>query len=254
MSRNFELLQNLGKEREMFEVGVEMPGIPAVPQQSPIELKPLKLEMEAIQKEEVAKLVQRVFLLPGAKASHFVVFSGTEAGNGCSWICSRAAEILASQVTGSVCVVDANLRSPTLNRYFEVENHHGLSDSLITPDPVASFISPLDYRNLSLLSCGGAAANWQMLLNSDRMRSRITELRAQFDYVLIDAPPLNLGNEAVLMGRVVDGLVMVLKANSSRRESVRKAMHDLEDARVPVLGAVLNHRNYPIPETLYKIL
>jgi Mrp family chromosome partitioning ATPase len=93
-----------------------------------------------------------------------------------------------------------------------------------------------------------------MLINSDRMRSRIAELRTQFDYVLIDAPPLSLGNEAVLMGRAVDGLVMVLKANSSRRESVRKAMHDLKDARVPVLGAVLNQRNYPIPETLYKRL
>src|SRR5713226_7302960 len=131
MSRNFELLQNLGKEREMFEVGLEMPANPAVPQESPVELKPLKLEMEAIQKEEVAKLVQRVFLLPGAKASHFVVFSGTEPGNGCSWICSRAAEILASQVTGSICVVDANLRSPTLHRHFQVENHHGLSDSTL---------------------------------------------------------------------------------------------------------------------------
>jgi protein-tyrosine kinase len=254
MSRNFELLQNLGKEREMFEVGVEMPAVLAVPQESPAELKPLKLEMETVQKEEVAKLVQRVFLLPGAKASHFVVFSGTEPGNGCSWICSRAAEILASQVTGSICVVDANLRSPTLHRHFQVENHHGLSDSLLTPDPVATFVSSLDYPNLCLLSCGAAAPNWQMLLNSDRMRSRIAELRSQFDYVLIDAPPLSLGNEAVLMGRGVDGLVMVLKANSSRRESVRKAMHDLEDARVPVLGAVLNQRNYPIPEMLYKIL
>jgi capsular exopolysaccharide synthesis family protein len=256
MSRNFELLQNLGKEREMFEVGVELPQImvPPVPQEAPVQLKPLKLEMEAVQKEEVAKLVQRVFLLPGAKASHFVVFSGSEAGNGCSWICSRAAEILASQVPGSICVVDANLRSPTLHRHFQVENHHGLSDSLITPDPLANFISSLDYPNLRLLSCGAAAPNWQMLINSDRMRSRIAELRTQFDYVLIDAPPLSLGNEAVLMGRAVDGLVMVLKANSSRRESVRKAMHDLEDARVPVLGAVLNQRNYPIPETLYKRL
>ena len=173
MSRNFELLQNLGKEHEMFGVGVDIPAAPPAPQVAPAELKPLKLEMEAVQKEEVAKLVQRVFLLPGAKASHFVVFSGTEAGNGCSWICSRAAEILASQVSGSICVVDANLRSPTLHRHFQVENHHGLSDSLLTPDPVANFISSLDYPNLRLLSCGAAAQNWQMLLNSDRMRSRI---------------------------------------------------------------------------------
>jgi Mrp family chromosome partitioning ATPase len=93
-----------------------------------------------------------------------------------------------------------------------------------------------------------------VLLNSDRMRSRLAELRTEFDYVLIDAPPLSLGNEAVLIGRGVDGLVMVLKANSSRRESVRKAIQDLENARVPVLGAVLNQRTFPIPQSLYSRL
>ena len=169
-------------------------------------------------------------------------------------MCSRAAEILAAQVTGSICVVDANLRSPALHQQFGVENHHGLSDSLIVPDPVRNFISSLEHQNLCLLSCGAEAANWQVLLNSDRMRSRLAELRTEFDYVLIDAPPLSLGNEAVLIGRGVDGLVMVLKANSSRRESVRKAIQDLENARVPVLGAVLNQRTFPIPQSLYSRL
>ena len=254
MSRNFELLQNLGKERDMFEVGAEVPQAPVVPPPPPVELKSPKLAMEAAQREEVAKLVQRVFLLPGPKAARFVVFAGTEAGNGCSWMCSRAAEILAAQVTGSICVVDANLRSPALHQQFGVENHHGLSDSLIVPDPVRNFISSLEHQNLCLLSCGAEAANWQVLLNSDRMRSRLAELRTEFDYVLIDAPPLSLGNEAVLIGRGVDGLVMVLKANSSRRESVRKAIQDLENARVPVLGAVLNQRTFPIPQALYSRL
>ena len=254
MSRNFELLQNLGKERDVFEVGVEVPVRPIAVPGPLLELKSPKLTMEAAQREEVGKLVQRIFLLPGDKAVRSVVFAGAEAGAGCSWICSRAAEILASQVTGSVCLVDANLRSAALHHYFGVKNGHGLSDSLIVPDPIQSFISPLEHRNLCLLSCGAEAPNWQVLLNSDRMRSRIAELRAEFDYVLIDAPPLSLGNEAVLMGRVVDGLVMVLKANSSRRESVRKVIHDLEDAGVPVLGAVLNQRTFPIPQAIYKRL
>src|SRR2546423_10483267 len=110
MSRNFELLQNLGKEQDFFDGGVEVPERPIAAPEPLLELKSPTLTMEAAQREEVAKLVQRVFLLPGDKAARFVVFAGSEAGAGCSWICSRAAEVLGSQVAGSVCVGGGNLR------------------------------------------------------------------------------------------------------------------------------------------------
>ena len=76
---------------------------------APVEPQPLQLNMEESQRDEMFKLVQRVFLMPGASKGRLVVVSGMETGNGCSWICARMAEVLASQVSGSVCVVDANL-------------------------------------------------------------------------------------------------------------------------------------------------
>jgi Mrp family chromosome partitioning ATPase len=184
-----------------------------------------------------------------------VVFAGTEAGNGSSWICARAAEILASKVTGTVCVVDANLRAPGLHHHFGVKLTPGLSDSLTTSHPVQDFVVPLGLRNLGLLSSGAEVANGHsMLLDSDRMRQRLAEVRTQFNYVLVDAPALSSGNDAISMGRAADGLVLILKANSSRRETVRKTIQDLEDAKVRVLGAVLNQRTYPIPEKIYNKL
>ena len=116
MSRNFELMQNLGKEREVFQVATEPLAIPEPP--APMELQPLQLKMEEAQRDEIFKLVQRVFLVPGGEKSRLVVVSGMEPGNGCSWICARMAEVLAAQVSASVCVVDANLRSPGLHREF----------------------------------------------------------------------------------------------------------------------------------------
>lgn len=94
----------------------------------------------------------------------------------------------------------------------------------------------------------------QTMLGSDRMRALLTELQREFDHVLIDAPPLEASDDSVMLGRNAEGIVLVLRANSSRREAARKAVRDLESANVRVLGAVLNHRTFPVPEAIYRKL
>lgn len=259
MSRNFELLQNLGREREMFEAPapqantvVEEPVVRVA--SAPVELQPLQLKMEEAQRDEMFKLVQRVFMAPGTGRGRMVVVSAMEAGNGCSWICARMAEVLASQVSGSVCVVDANLRSPGLHREFNVPNHYGLTDALQVSEPIRRFVTSLTRPNLWLLSCGAQVDGMENMLSSDRMRALLPELQREFDYVLIDAPPIESGDNSVVLGRNAEGIVLVLRANASRRESARKAVRDLENANVRVLGAVLNQRTFPVPESIYRKL
>ena len=259
MSRNFELMQNLGREREMFETTAEThttvdepDAVKAAP--VPVEVLPLQLKMEDAQRDELFKLVQRVFMMPGPTKSHMVVVSGMEPGNGCSWICARMAEILATQISGSVCVVDANLRSPGLHHEFGVTNHYGLTDALQGSEPIRRFVTSLSRSNLWLLSSGSGAEGTQTMLGSDRMRSLLPELQREFDYVLIDAPPIESSDDSLVLGRSADGIVLVLKAHASRRERARKAVRDLETANVRVLGAVLNRRTFPVPESIYRKL
>jgi succinoglycan biosynthesis transport protein ExoP len=92
------------------------------------------------------------------------------------------------------------------------------------------------------------------LLNSDRFKLRFEELRKEFDYVLIDAPSLTRYADATALGRLTDGLVLVLEANSTRKEAALRVMENLRAAQIPVLGAVLNKRTFPIPESLYQRL
>jgi Mrp family chromosome partitioning ATPase len=263
MTRNFELLQRLGKG-EMLDTGTEVSPLPPLQVESqplqwesegePVEFPPLKLEMEEQQRDEIIKFVQHVFFMPGAEAPRTVVLTATEPGNGCSWICCRAAEILASQVNSPICVVDANLRSPGLHQNFGVENHHGLSDALGATESIRNFVRPLGQQNLWLLSCGANPTNSQSLLISGSMRLRLAELRQYFEYVLIDAPALSLGSDGIALGRAAEGVVLVLKANSSRREAARKAVQDVQNAGVRILGAVLNQRTFPIPQSIYTKL
>jgi Mrp family chromosome partitioning ATPase len=210
---------------------------------------PPALEMNGAIRDEITKLVHRLFLTP--QSPRRVVFAGTEASIGCSWMCARVAEALASQVRGSVCVADFNLRSPGLHEQFGAENHHGLSDALAGAGPIREYTQRWS-QNLWYLSCG--ASPDAGVLGSEQMRSRLAELRSAFDYVVIDAAPLNASNDAIILGSQSDGVVLLLKANSSRREMARKAVQELQGANVRVLGAVLNQRTFPIPEKLYKKL
>jgi len=256
MSRNFELLQKIGKEQGIFEpeevlIAQDTPE-PLV--ESPEILQAPVLNIGARELEEVTKLVQRVFLLPGGQSPRSVVFMGTEPGNGCSWMCARTAEVLASQITGRVCLVDANLREPAQHDEFGVPNDQGLSDSLRLTESIGHYVRRLARPNLFLVSAGSTGENWQGLISSDRMRLRLSELRNEFDYVLIDSAAMSVSNDGVALGCAADGVVLVLKANSSRREWARKAVNELKEARAQVLGAVLNQRTFPIPDSIYKKL
>jgi len=91
-------------------------------------------------------------------------------------------------------------------------------------------------------------------LTSDRMRRRVAELSAEFDYVLFDVAPLNGSNHGVILGHLSDGVVIVLKAHATRRDSTRETIQGLQASRVKVLGAVLNQRTFPIPERIYNRL
>ena len=259
MSRNFELLYQVGRAGALL--GSQAESVSAVSDPvptivSPAEVSPSApaLQIDGMAREEVSKLVHRLFVLPGTEGPRHVVFTGVERGDGCTWICARVAEILASQIRSSVCVVDCNLRFPALHEQFGTENHYGLSDALLGEGPIREYVRPLSRSNLWLVTCGASGANAEQLLSSDRMRRRMSELRAEFRYVLIDAGPLNTCNDAMVLGGLTDGVVLVLKANFTRRDSTRETVQQLQASNVRVLGAVLNQRTFPIPERFYKRL
>jgi len=204
--------------------------------------------------QEEIRLVHSVFLVPGNNAARIAVFSGVTSNTGCHMLCCRAGETLASLVGGSVCLVDANLRSPSLHKYFEVSNLKGLTEAVFQSGPIKQFAQRVRGNNLWLLSCGFHQVDPEPFLSSQSLCARIGELRVAFDHVLIAAAPATSFSDAALLGRLSDGVVLVIEANSTRREPALKAKENLEAAGVKLLGAILNNRTFPIPETIYKKL
>lgn len=251
MSKNFELLYQAGKAAEMLRAEVEPAEPTALPE---VSNSVPALYIEGMAKDEVSKLVHRLFFLPGADAPRAVVFTGTDRGHGCTWMCAHVGEVLASQTPGTVCLVDCNPFSASLHKELNISNHHGLSEALMGDDPIRDYAKQTSRQNLWVVSCGGSRQMAERMLTSDRMRARISQLRAQFDYVLMDVAALNVCNHGMVLGGVADGVVLVLKANTARRDSARENIQQLQASNVKVLGAVLNQRTFPIPQRIYRRL
>jgi len=256
MSKNFDLLQNLGKEDLLSSTPENDQKAVTAQGSLPAQVQAASAEPASVEPglEEVAALAQQIFVTSGSDAPRSVVFTSTETGTGCTWVSAHLGPILAGRVAGSVCLVDANFHEPGLHQRFGIENINGISDALVKLDPIRTFARSLIPPNLWLIPSGSAARGGQALLASDRMRLRIGELRSEFDFVLIDTPAMVLGNEAVRLGSISDGVVLVLQANASRRNVARQAIRDMQGGGVKVLGAVLNRRTFPIPDAIYKIL
>jgi len=151
-------------------------------------------------------------------------------------------------------VVDANLQSPCLHHYFGIDNSKGLAEAVLESLPIQDFAQKHPEANLWILPGGAAAGPMSFSGAHDRLRSRITELRGQFKYVVIHSSPLDLDSASILLSRWTDGVVMVVEADTTRRETARRMKQDLEAANVRILGVVLNNRTFSIPEALYRRL
>jgi Mrp family chromosome partitioning ATPase len=253
MSKNYELMQQaevgfgVALEATSAEVGAATKSKSAETTEGITQVQPSV-------REELLKLVHRLFLTPGQAPPKAVMFAAIDARTKCSRLCAVTAELLAESISGSVCLVEGNFRTPSLPSMFGMDNHHGLADSLRREGPIRGFVKQVRHGSLWLLSSGSMEEDALNLLNCDRVKERIAELRSEFDYLLIDVPPLNVYADAMTIGRLVDGAVLVLEANATRRESALRVAEILRSARIPVLGAVLNSRTFPIPGALYKRL
>lgn len=243
MSKNYEVLRQAGKALELFRSHAPAHGGGDVG--SPFANGDKRI------REEVLKLVQRTFFACVPNSPRVVTFTGIEHGNGCSWVCARAAEALAAHVEGTVCVVEGNLQTTSLHRYFGVSRGGFLAEAGAQDGPVQSLARPIRGTNLWLMSRWALPSDAPGSMTCKRLEARFRELCSHFKYVLVDAPPVNECGESLMFARLADGVVLVIEAHSTRREAARRAKESLESANVKLLGAVLNKRTFPIPGAVY---
>ena len=240
-SRNFEVLRLARKDDRLFEARASRAAVPT-------EAAPAR--PAEFSHDETLSLVQRLFLSAGAAAPRAVVFCAVDQGSGRNSICARVAELLASHTQRSVCIVDANLESPGVHEYFKVENHRGLAGALSEPGPIKDFTRSLGPGGLELMSAGvlPPGADSRAVLASGRLRARMLEIRASFDYVVVDASPAAGSSVTGCWAGLADGVVLIVEPSFTPRQTAREVKGDIEAAGGRVLGVVFHRRVLASPD------
>lgn len=137
-------------------------------------------------------------------------------------------------------LVEADLRRPTLHRFFGTDGTIGLTTAIIGDVPVEEAVRPTSVANLSIMLAGGIPPNPVELLDSAQMVGVLTRLRALFDIVILDTPPIvPVADPAALAARV-DGVVLVARAGSTHRKRLVESAELIDRAGGRLLGVLLN--------------
>jgi len=142
-----------------------------------------------------------------------------------------------------VCLVDADLRRPSIHTVFSIPSAPGLSNFLSGEDGPAAYrayLKPGDVEGLMVLPCGPLPPNPPELITTERFVALIKALKAEFDWVVLDSPPIIGLADATLLASASDLVALVIRHAATDREIVGRAIHDVRRIKDAVAGAILN--------------
>lgn len=180
-----------------------------------------------------------------------IVFTSSEKGEGKTVTAMNIASALAQQVDTKVIVVECDLRRPRVHSALQLVPTPGLANYLNDECTAEDIIQATKLPNLHAIAYGAIPPNPSELLASEAMSEFIKELEAQFDYIIFDTPPVGVVVDAIPIIKKSDGVVLVVKNNSTTYPQLNKTLDILKRSEGRVLGIIVN-RIKPSETKKYK--
>ena len=193
--------------------------------------------MMATSREQYRRLAGTLHHAQTANGLKVVMIASAAPAEGKTLTAANLALTFSESYKRTVLLIDADLRRPALHKVFGTDNARGLTEGLIAPEESKLPVRQVSER-LALLQAGQPSADPMAGLTSERMLRVIAEARDAFDWVIVDSPPVGLLPDANLLGAMIDGAVMVVKAGSTPYDLVQRAIEAI--GRDRILGVVLN--------------
>jgi capsular exopolysaccharide synthesis family protein len=145
-----------------------------------------------------------------------------------------------ASASGSCILVDTDLRKPRMHKVFGMASDRGVTNYILSRQPLSDFVRKTEVPGLDLLSCGPLPPNSSEIIHTERFRELVRELEATYENVIFDSPPVEIVSDALVLATLVDGVVLVGHANTSKLESMRSAIRSLQGVSANLLGVVLS--------------
>lgn len=167
-----------------------------------------------------------------------LVVTSSNAGEGKSTVAGNLAYTF-FQNGKRVLIIDCDLRKPSLHRKFNVSNEEGLTDVLVGTSKLNNVMKKID-DNLYLLTTGTLPPNPAEIIGSNTMENFLEQCKINFDYIILDTPPILPVTDSKLLAIKADATVVVVRSEVSKSKHVSQAFKELEKVNANIIGTILN--------------
>jgi protein-tyrosine kinase len=174
------------------------------------------------------------------KRGNTLLIASANPGEGRSLIAANLAISISQQIDGTVLLVDADLRKPSIHELFELDVEGGLSEYLKKKAELPNILVNPGIPRLVILPGGKPVNNSSELLSSPRMQSLVKEIKERYPdrFIIFDSPPLLTSADPLVLARYMDGIIIVVEAEKTKKDDLTRIFELLKDR--PVIGTVFN--------------
>jgi capsular exopolysaccharide synthesis family protein len=157
-----------------------------------------------------------------------------------------------AEAGGRVLIIDTDMRRPRLHRSFGVPNQVGISTVIVGKATLEEAIKRTDVPNLDVLTCGPVPPNPSELLHTERFGAVLADCAKLYDRIILDSPPTSAVTDPAVLSNLADGVILVVKAGETTRESAMHARRQLATAKARLVGVVVNAIDFSNPAYGYE--
>lgn len=185
-----------------------------------------------------------------ARPGRVIVVSSTSPGEGKTTTAVNLATALVEEGK-KVLLIDADLRHPSVAQKLGVEGSVGLIHLLSKQASFQSLVQNYWKPTFHVLPAGTSRVNVRILIKSRLMSVLLTRAVEEYDYVLVDTPPMSVSHDAMIVGSMAEGVIMVIGKNICDKRDLTDTLHQFDGATIPVLGYVFNFADYTARNSSY---
>ena len=167
-----------------------------------------------------------------------IVVTSANPGEGKTTVSGNLALVLA-QGESKVLLIDCDMRKSSVHKNFRVTNTYGVTDLLVGKQKLETVVNKVK-ENLYVITAGNVPPNPAEMLASKAMESFLDEMKKEYDYIVLDTPPLQAVTDAQILSTKADGTLVVVRAGVTKKDAVANAVSILKKVNSHIIGTVLN--------------
>lgn len=201
--------------------------------------------------EQYKVLRTNLYSISSEKPIKTIVVTSSQPQEGKTITSCNLAVTLSLDVEKKTILIDTDLRKPAIHNMFGIPRKPGFGDVLNGTANIEDFIKKPALGDLFLVPSGTIHVNPSEILSSTRIKEIIDKLRAKFDYIIFDSPPVLNVTDSSILGSICDAVLFVVKAGVTQKSLVKEAFHMLTEAQAKPRACILTNVHFILDSYYY---